>query len=79
MKTVKTEAQRKKDFEMFGMGEGTLRNVIKNDPITQLTGDYSLLATSFMSNAQEKARQSINCAKFILVNFVMNQQYKKAA
>jgi len=41
-----------------------------------------MLAASFMSNAQEeiemgmneRARQTLNCAKFILFNYVMKEE-----
>jgi hypothetical protein len=76
---TKTAEDRAWDLQCYGMSEGTLRNVIKNDITVQITGEYTMLAASFMSNAQEelehgmneRARQSINCAKFILFNYVM--------
>ena len=75
----KTAEDRAWDLQCYGMSEGTLRNVIENDITAKFTGEYTMLAASFMSNAQEeiehgmgeRARQSINCAKFILFNYVM--------
>ena len=79
---TKTAEDRAWDLQCYGMSEGTLRNVIKNDITVQITGNYAMLAASFMSNAQEeiehgmdkRARQTINCAKFILFNFVMQDK-----
>jgi hypothetical protein len=79
---TKTLEDRAWDLQCYGMSEGTLRNVIKNDITVQITGEYTMLAASFMSNAQEelehgmneRARQSINCAKFILFNYVMKEE-----
>ena len=78
---TKTAEDRAWDLQCYGMSEGTLRNVIEHDPITKLTGDYTMLMASFMSNAQEEiehgmteqARQTLNCAKFILFNYVMKE------
>jgi hypothetical protein len=77
----KTAEDRAWDLQCYGMSEGSLRNIIKNDITVQMTGNYVMLAASFMSNAQEeiehgmteRARQTINCAKFILFNFVMKE------
>ena len=76
---TKTAEDRAWDLQCYGMSEGTLRNVIEHDITAKLTGDYNMLVASFMSNAQEeiehgageRARQTLNCAKFILFNYVM--------
>ena len=75
---TKSQEDRAWDLQCYGMSEGTLRNVVENDITSKFTGEYTMLAASFMSNAQEeiehgmseRARQSINCAKFILFNYV---------
>jgi len=76
---TKTAEDRAWDLQCYGMSESTLRNVIENDITSKFTGDYTMLVASFMSNAQEeiemgmneRARQTLNCAKFILFNYVM--------
>ena len=78
---TKTAEDRAWDLQCYGMSEGTLRNVVENDITSKFTGDYTMLAASFMSNAQEeiehgmteRARQTLNCAKFILFNYVMKE------
>jgi len=76
---TKTAEDHAWDLQCYGMSESTLRNVIENDITSKFTGDYTMLVASFMSNAQEeiemgmneRARQTLNCAKFILFNYVM--------
>jgi hypothetical protein len=76
---TKTLEDRAWDLQCYGMSEGTLRNIIENDITAKFTGDYNMLVASFMSNAQEeiehgmneRARQTLNCAKFILFNYIM--------
>jgi hypothetical protein len=78
---TKTAEDRAWDLQCYGMSEGTLRNVIENDITAKFTGNYTMLVASFMSNAQEeiehgmdeRARQSLNCAKFTLFNYVMKE------
>jgi hypothetical protein len=78
---TKTAEDRAWDLQCYGMSEGTLRNVIENDITAKFTGDYNMLVASFMSNAQEeiehgmneRARQTLNCAKFILFKYIMKE------
>ena len=75
---VKTQADLDWDLQCYGMSEDALRNIVENDITADITGNYTMLVASFMSNAQEeiemgmgeRARQTINCAKFILFEYV---------
>jgi len=79
---VKTTQDLDWDLQCYGMSEGALRDVVSNCESNIALGDITMLVASFMSNAQEeidrgmsdRARQSINCAKFILFKYV----YKEA-
>jgi hypothetical protein len=77
MTTVKqTNEQLEWDLQCYGCSEEQLRNSLIN------IKDYVMCAASLMSDAQqeiefemyENARQTINRAKFVLFNFVNNDE-----
>ena len=67
------------ELQCYGRTIASLRECLDDDLTAKLTGDYAMVAASFLSNAQEEiemgynegARQSINIAKFVLFNYIM--------
>jgi hypothetical protein len=70
------------DLQCYGCSEASLRKQLENDFTAKMTGDYTMLVASLMSNAQEEiehgmseqARQTLNRAKFALFNYVMKEE-----
>jgi hypothetical protein len=66
------------ELQCYGYTQEKLRAMLDDDITAKLTGDYTMVAASFLSNAQEElemgynegARKSINIAKFILFNYI---------
>ena len=81
---VKVKQQEKDEWDMqcYGRTQASMRAMLDNDITAKITGDYVMVAASFLSNAQEElamgynegARQSMNIAKFVLFNYVMKDE-----
>ena len=70
------------ELQCYGYTETQLRTSLDNDITARMTGNYLMTALSFLSNAQEEieagysegARQTINIAKFVLMNYVAKEE-----
>jgi hypothetical protein len=67
------------DLQCYGCTEQAMRNGLAQDITAKLTGGYHMVVAGLMSDAQEeiehgdpeRARQTLNRAKFVLFNYVM--------
>lgn len=76
-----TTAQISREVSMFGCTEADLRQSIESSITFKFTGP-AMVAMSYMSDAQEemahgmteRARQTINCAKWIIATYMMENK-----
>lgn len=79
-------ATQKHEIHVYGMTRDELVQEIENS-FFHITKDYGMLAMSMMSDAQEmmcftaptperinQQRQVLNCAKYVLANYVMEKE-----
>jgi hypothetical protein len=78
--STQTQEQIEWDMQCYGCTLQSLRKSLDNDISAKMTGNYLMVVASMMSDAQqeiefgmdESARQTLNRAKFVLFNYVMN-------
>ena len=78
--STQTQEQIEWDMQCYGCASQSLRKSLDNDISAKMTGNYLMVVASMMSDAQqeiefgmdESARQTLNRAKFVLFNYVMN-------
>lgn len=78
---VGNDMQRQREISMYGVTEANLRASIENSITFKLSGAEMIVA-SLMSDAQEEiehgmdeaARQTLNRAKFVLFEYIMDRK-----
>jgi hypothetical protein len=81
MTEIEKKEQLEWDLQCYGCTSQSMHEYLKKDITAKLTGGYTMVVAGLMSDAQEeiehndpeRARQTLNRAKFVLFNYVMKE------